>query len=58
MILDSTLIIIEKLDPTTLPHIQFLLVEDMLKAPVIGIDGTLGTVQVMPPNLQRKDYGS
>ncbi|MFS8020004.1 hypothetical protein Hanom_Chr15g01410481 [Helianthus anomalus] len=54
MILDCAFIIVQELDPLALSHIQFLLLEDMLETPVIGVNGALGTVQVMSPYLKRE----
>ncbi|MFS7945915.1 hypothetical protein Hanom_Chr06g00529751 [Helianthus anomalus] len=58
MVLDGTFIIIQQLNPSTLTHVQFFLVEDMLKAPMVGVDGAFGTVQIVPPDLQRKYHSS
>ncbi|MFS7995496.1 hypothetical protein Hanom_Chr12g01118581 [Helianthus anomalus] len=54
MVANFTIIIIQCLHPSTLSHIQILLVEQVLKAFMIRIDHTLGTIQVMPPKLQCK----
>src|ERR1044071_9959884 len=56
MVFDSTVIIVQEFNPATLPHVEHLLVENMLKTLVIGIYFTLGTVQVMSPDFQRKDH--
>ncbi|MFS7967564.1 hypothetical protein Hanom_Chr09g00787161 [Helianthus anomalus] len=58
MILDSAFIIVEQLDPSSLTHIQLLLLEDMLETPVIGVNRALGTVQVVSPYLKRKHNSS
>ncbi|MFS8023258.1 hypothetical protein Hanom_Chr16g01449371 [Helianthus anomalus] len=58
MILDSTFVIIKQFDPSSLTHIQFLLLEDMLETPVIGVNCALGTVQVVSPYLKRKNNSS
>ncbi|GKG54286.1 hypothetical protein Tco_0557809 [Tanacetum coccineum] len=42
----------EKLYPTTLTHIQLLLVEDMLETLVVGIYDALHPIQVVSPDLE------
>ncbi|MFS8022595.1 hypothetical protein Hanom_Chr16g01441381 [Helianthus anomalus] len=58
MVLDGTFVIIQKFDPSSLMHVQFLLLEDMLETPVIGVDGALGTVQVVSPYLKCENNSS
>src|ERR1043165_1483484 len=58
MVLNSTIIVVQKFNPTTLPYVQMLLVENMLETLVIGVDGAFGSVQVMSPNFQREDHGT
>ncbi|KAJ0858823.1 hypothetical protein HanRHA438_Chr13g0605521 [Helianthus annuus] len=55
MILDRAFVVIQEFDPSTLTHVQLLLLEDMLETPVIGVNGALGTVQVMSPYLKREN---
>ncbi|KAJ0806052.1 hypothetical protein HanPI659440_Chr02g0085261 [Helianthus annuus] len=55
MIFDSAFIIVQEFYPSALSHVQFLLLEDMLETPLIGINGALGTVQVMSPYLKREN---
>src|ERR1043165_7721286 len=56
MVLNSTIIVVQKFDPTALPYVQVLLVENVLETLVIGVDGAFGTVQVMSPNFQRENH--
>ncbi|MFS7943328.1 hypothetical protein Hanom_Chr06g00499031 [Helianthus anomalus] len=58
MILNSAFVVVEQLDPSSLTHIQFLLLEDMLETPVIGVYRAPGTVQVVSPYLKRKHNNS
>ncbi|MFS8024696.1 hypothetical protein Hanom_Chr16g01466421 [Helianthus anomalus] len=58
MVLDGAIVIIQKFDPSSLAHIHFLLLEDMLETLVIGVDSALGTVQVVSPYLMRKNNSS
>ncbi|MFS8022598.1 hypothetical protein Hanom_Chr16g01441411 [Helianthus anomalus] len=58
MVLDGTFVIIQKFDLSSLMHVQFLLLEDMLETPVIGVDGALGTVQVVSPYLKCENNSS
>ncbi|MFS8014425.1 hypothetical protein Hanom_Chr15g01344341 [Helianthus anomalus] len=58
MVLDSAFVIIKQLDPSSLTHVQFLLLEDMLETPVIGVNGAPGTVQVVSPYLKCKNNSS
>ncbi|MFS7967396.1 hypothetical protein Hanom_Chr10g00904941 [Helianthus anomalus] len=58
MVLDSAFVIVKQLDPSSLTHIQFLLLEDMLETPVIGVNRALGTVQVVSPYLKRENNSS
>ncbi|MFS8002489.1 hypothetical protein Hanom_Chr13g01202661 [Helianthus anomalus] len=54
VILDCTIIIVQKFYPATLSHIQILLVVNMLKAPVVGIKSAFSPLQVMPPDFECK----
>ncbi|MFS7907192.1 hypothetical protein Hanom_Chr01g00068421 [Helianthus anomalus] len=54
MVLNSTFIIVKQLDPSSLTHIQFLLLKDMLETLVIGVYRAPGTVQVVSPYFKRK----
>src|ERR1043165_6194413 len=56
MVLNGAIIVIQKFNPTALSYVQMLLVENMLKTLVIGVDGAFGTVQVMSPNFQRENH--
>src|ERR1044071_8534324 len=58
MVLNSTIIVVQKFDPTTLPYVQVLFVENVLETLVIGVDGAFGTIQVMSPNFQREYHGT
>ncbi|MFS7950261.1 hypothetical protein Hanom_Chr07g00581221 [Helianthus anomalus] len=56
MVSDGALIVIQKFDPSSLAHIQFLLFKDVFETPVIGVNGALGAVQVVSPYLKSKNY--
>ena len=58
MVLDGALVIVQKFDPSSLPHVQILLLKDMLETPVIGVNRAPGTVQVVSPYLERENNSS
>ncbi|MFS7939998.1 hypothetical protein Hanom_Chr05g00458491 [Helianthus anomalus] len=58
MVLYGAFVVVQKFNPSTLPHVQFLLLKDMLETPVIGVNGAPGTVQVMSPYLKGKNHCS
>ncbi|KAJ0443756.1 hypothetical protein HanIR_Chr16g0824351 [Helianthus annuus] len=58
MILDCALLVVEQFDPSTLLHVELLLIQDMLETPMTGINGAFGTVQAMSPYLECKHYCS
>ncbi|MFS7936417.1 hypothetical protein Hanom_Chr05g00415321 [Helianthus anomalus] len=58
MVLDGAFIIVQEFDPSSLTHVQFLLLEDTLETPVIGVNSALGTVQVVSPYLKCKHNSS
>ncbi|KAJ0948955.1 hypothetical protein HanRHA438_Chr01g0033451 [Helianthus annuus] len=55
MVMDLTVVIVEKFHPSALAHIQFVLAEDVLQALMICEDRTLGTIKVVSPNLKCKN---
>ncbi|MFS7996643.1 hypothetical protein Hanom_Chr12g01132261 [Helianthus anomalus] len=56
MILYLAVVIVQQLDPSSLPHIQLLLVEYMLEARVICEDRTFRTIKVVSPDLQSENH--
>ncbi|GKG42848.1 hypothetical protein Tco_0477146, partial [Tanacetum coccineum] len=54
MVMNLALVITKQLNPSPLPHIQLLLIKNVLKTFVIGIDNTLSTIQIMSPSLKRR----
>ncbi|GJZ53171.1 hypothetical protein Tco_0608056 [Tanacetum coccineum] len=43
---------------SSLPHVEHLLVEDMLEALMVSENGAFCSIEAMSPNLQGKNYGS
>ena len=58
MVADFSLIITEQFYPSPLSHVQVFLVKDVLQALVVSEDCALGSIEIMSPNLQCKDYCS
>ncbi|KAM0025919.1 hypothetical protein Hdeb2414_s0021g00580351 [Helianthus debilis subsp. tardiflorus] len=58
MVSDGALVIIQKFDPSTLSHVQFLLLKDVLEAPVVGVNSAFGAVQVVSQYLKGKNHCS
>nr|GEW96510.1 reverse transcriptase domain-containing protein [Tanacetum cinerariifolium] len=56
MVANFAVIIVEKLYPTTLMHIQLFLIEDMPETLMVGVYDVLHLVQVMSPDLEGKYY--
>jgi hypothetical protein len=52
------IIVLDQFQPSPLPHIKISLSENVLETLVIRIDITMGSHQVMSPNLQSMNYGS
>jgi hypothetical protein len=57
VLVDLAVVILNKLKPSPLSHIQLFLGEEILQARMICVDLTLLTVQVMFPNLKGKNDG-
>ncbi|KAJ0898004.1 hypothetical protein HanRHA438_Chr08g0351931 [Helianthus annuus] len=58
MILDGAFIVVQKFNPSSLTHIQILLLKNMLETPVTGVNRAPGTVQVVSPYLKRENNSS
>ena len=51
MVMDFTIIILYKLQPSSLPHIQLHLSEEVFEALVVSLYLTLLAIKIVPPNL-------
>ncbi|GKE98470.1 hypothetical protein Tco_0021821 [Tanacetum coccineum] len=54
MVTNFTVIVAERLYLATLTHVQLLLVKDIPKTLMVGIDDTLCSIQVVSPDLKCK----
>src|ERR1044072_8677013 len=52
MILQSKLVVFQELHPSTLSHVQILLIEQVLQTFVISEDCERTPIQIVPPNLE------
>ena len=58
MVTNITFIIVSQFDPSSFPHVKFYLVEEVLKALLVGKYHILSVIKVMSPNIQSEDYDS
>jgi hypothetical protein len=52
VVVNAQVVVLDQLEPSPLPQVQFRLGEDILQALVININVALVTHQIVPPNLQ------
>jgi len=57
MIVHFQIVIFYQLKPTSLPHIQICLREDILEALMVRIDITLGSHKMLSPDLKCMNHG-
>jgi hypothetical protein len=56
MVVDSEIIILNQLQPSTLPQIEICLSKDELEAFVVTVYFTLMTDEIMPPYIKSMHY--
>ena len=57
MIVNLQVVVLDQFKPSTLPHVQIFLSEEVLQVLVVGVDITLVPNQVVSPNLQGMHNG-
>ncbi|GJT33739.1 hypothetical protein Tco_0924158 [Tanacetum coccineum] len=58
MVTYLTVVITQQLYPSTLSHVQLLLIKNVLQTLVISEHGALGAIQILSPHLQGEHYCS
>ncbi len=56
VILDGQVIVLQELEPPSLPQVQFLLGEKVFKASTISEDLAVDAVKIVPPQLKRENH--
>jgi hypothetical protein len=57
MVVDLQVIVLDELQPTTLPKVEIFLGKYILQTLMVGIDLALGPYYIMSPNLECMHYG-
>jgi len=57
MIMDFQIIVLDQFEPSSLPHVNIGLSEDIFETLVIGIDVAMISEKIVAPNLQSVDNG-
>jgi hypothetical protein len=58
MVMNTDVIILDKLHPSSLPHVQLLLREYILQALMVGVDFTMVSDEIVLPCFEGMDNGS